>query len=97
MHVGKSSMTDLDRNKMDEEDERELSGRFPVRLPKYLHRQLRDAARAQGVSLNQFVLTAAVMAAGINAEIAVTPATAEVGSNRVSEEEYNRIWNGRFG
>lgn len=35
----------------------EFSGRFLVRLPKYLHRRLAEAARREGVSLNQYVTT----------------------------------------
>jgi antitoxin HicB len=33
----------------------EYSGRFNVRLPKYLHRDLVQAAKRKGVSLNQLV------------------------------------------
>ncbi len=35
--------------------EREYSGRFTVRLPRRLHRQLAERAKNDGVSLNQFV------------------------------------------
>ena len=34
--------------------EQEYSGRFVIRLPKYLHRQLAEEAAWEGVSLNQF-------------------------------------------
>lgn len=33
----------------------EYSGKFNVRLPKSLHRELAEAAKADGVSLNQYV------------------------------------------
>lgn len=36
--------------------EEEHSGKFVVRVPKTLHAQLAEAARRQGVSLNQYVL-----------------------------------------
>jgi hypothetical protein len=71
-----------------------FSGRFPVRIPRYLHRQLTLVAREQGVSLNQFVCTAAVMAAGLNG--GVPEQSHDSGWNRVSEEQYARIWNRRF-
>ena len=35
--------------------EQEYSGRFTVRLPRSLHRQLAEQAKKNGVSLNQFV------------------------------------------
>jgi antitoxin HicB len=37
-------------------DEREYSGRFNVRLPRYLHRDLATLADAEGTSLNQLVV-----------------------------------------
>ena len=37
--------------------EQEYSGRFVIRLPKYLHRQLAEEAAREGVSLNQFAAT----------------------------------------
>ena len=37
--------------------EQEYSGRFVIRLPKYLHRQLAEEAAQEGVSLNQFAAT----------------------------------------
>ena len=37
--------------------EQEYSGRFVIRLPKYLHRQLAEEAALEGVSLNQFTAT----------------------------------------
>lgn len=74
--------------------ERKFSGRFPVRMPRYLHRKLTEVAREQGVSLNQFMCTAAAMAAGLsgqNVQEAQAP-----GSHRVSDEEYERIWRNTF-
>ncbi len=46
----------------------EYSGKFNVRLPRSLHRQLAEAAEADGVSLNQYVvmlLTRGVTAIGM--------------------------------
>lgn len=37
--------------------EQEYSGKFVIRLPRYLHRQLAEKAEREGVSLNQFVVT----------------------------------------
>ena len=37
--------------------EQEYSGKFVVRLPRYLHRQLAEEAAREGASLNQFVVT----------------------------------------
>lgn len=34
----------------------ELSGKLVIRIPKILHRELKDQAEANGVSLNQFIL-----------------------------------------
>jgi len=38
-----------------EPEKEEYSGRFVVRIPKYLHRALAEEAKKNGVSLNQFV------------------------------------------
>ena len=77
------------------QEERSFSGRFPVRLPRYLHRQLSEVAREQGVSLNQFVCTAAVQGGGETVEkVEQAPAR---GSDRVSEEEFSRICRERLG
>lgn len=35
----------------------EYSGKFILRLPKYLHRKLTEAATKEGISLNQYVLS----------------------------------------
>jgi hypothetical protein len=79
----------------DPEEEGSFSGRFPVRLPRYLHRHLTKVAREQGVSLNQFVCTAAVRAAetvSAKTDISLAP-----GTDRVSKEEYARIWRETWG
>jgi len=39
----------------------DFSGRFLVRLPKFLHRELAQAAQKNGVSLNQYVCTLLAM------------------------------------
>jgi hypothetical protein len=77
------------------EKQRNFSGRFPVRMPKYLHRRLTEVSREQGVSLNQFICTAAAMVAGLNSEM-IDPPRAP-GSNRISDEEFSRIWNSAIG
>jgi hypothetical protein len=45
-------------------DAEEYSGRFVVRIPKRLHRELSLAAERNGVSLNMFVATALAHAIG---------------------------------
>ncbi len=42
----------------------DYSGKFVVRLPKSLHRQLAEIAEREGVSLNQFINTALAQAVG---------------------------------
>jgi hypothetical protein len=79
-------------NDISQEEEKVFSGRFPVRMPRYLHRQLTLVAREQGVSLSQFVSTAAVMAAGLNGVVSEGNETRGPGWNRVSAEEYTQIW-----
>ena len=59
-------MDEGESNNIPQEEQKVFSGRFPVRMPRYLHRQLTLVAQEQGVSLSQFVCTAAVMAAGLN-------------------------------
>jgi hypothetical protein len=76
-------------------EQRDFSGRFPVRMPKYLHRRLTEVSNEQGVSLNQFVCTAAAMVAGLNSEVTEPPRAS--GSNRISDEEFSRIWNSAIG
>jgi hypothetical protein len=76
-------------------ESRSFSGRFPVRLPRYLHQHLVQVAREQGVSLNQFVCTAAVRAA--EAASGTKGLRFEQGTDRVSREEYSRIWRDAWG
>jgi len=42
---------------------RHFSGKFQVRVPETVHAKASEAARARGVSLNQFVMSAIEMAA----------------------------------
>jgi HicB-like protein involved in pilus formation len=84
-----------DHDLWDEPEERSFSGRFPVRLPRYLHRQIAEIAREQGVSLNQFVCTAAAVAAGAASDR--FDQTPPPGTDRVSKEEYARIWRNVWG
>ena len=44
-------------------EEEEYSGKFVVRLPKYLHRELALTAKLNDVSLNQFIVS--VLASGV--------------------------------
>ncbi len=48
-----------------EDDEETYSGKFLVRVPRRLHRDLARAATAQGVSLNLFAATALARAAAL--------------------------------
>jgi hypothetical protein len=84
-----------DNDENQTEEQRKFSGRFPVRMPKYLHRRLTEVAHEQGVSLNQFICTAAAMVAGLNSEVSEPPRAP--GSNRVSQEEFSRIWGSVIG
>ena len=43
--------------------EEQYSGKFVLRIPKYLHRELASAARENDVSLNQFLVS--LLAAGV--------------------------------
>ncbi len=63
----------------------EYSGKFNVRLPRSLHRQLAEAANADGVSLNQYVvvlLTRGVTAAGLERATAAGRSDATNGVNQ---------------
>ena len=42
----------------------DFSGKFVVRVPKSMHRRLSDAAQADGVSLNQWIVAALASALG---------------------------------
>jgi antitoxin HicB len=53
--------------------EEDYSGKFVVRVPRSLHRQLAEVAEREGVSLNQFINVALGMAVGrANASTSVT-------------------------
>src|SRR6266566_3193017 len=43
---------------------REAGGRVLIRMPRSLHRDLQDLARGEGVSLNQFIVSALARVAG---------------------------------
>jgi hypothetical protein len=88
-------MNDAEANNIHKKKPKVFSGRFPVRMPRYLHRQLSLVAREQGVSLNQFVCTAAVMAAGLTG--GVPEERPSEGYDRVGKEEYARLFNQQFG
>lgn len=38
------------------DDLKEYSGKLSIRIPKELHKRLREDAKANGVSLNQYIL-----------------------------------------
>ncbi|MBA7671454.1 hypothetical protein ES703_79612 [subsurface metagenome] len=62
----------------------EYSGKFMVRIPKYLHRRLAEKARREGVSLNQFVeniLSAGVATQNVLEEI-------KAGLDKISKQIY---------
>ncbi len=46
--------------------EREYSGRFTVRTPRWLHRDLAEAAEREGASFNQYIATILAKASGIS-------------------------------
>jgi len=50
----------------DPQEENTYSGKFPLRLPKSVHRDVAIAAEQDGVSMNQFVLTAVAERIGGN-------------------------------
>jgi antitoxin HicB len=51
----------------------DYSGKFVVRVPRSLHRQMAEAAEREGVSLNQFINVALAMAVGrANAPTSIT-------------------------
>lgn len=39
------------------EKENQYSGRFPLRLPKYLHKDLAKSSKSEGMSLNSYILS----------------------------------------
>ena len=55
----RKALAEKDENQLatfEEHEARELSGKLVIRIPKILHRELKDQAEANGVSLNQFIL-----------------------------------------
>ncbi len=57
------------------EDEHNYSGKFNVRVPKSLHRDLVRAAEAQGTSLNLYIATTLARAVASDALLAATAAS----------------------
>jgi antitoxin HicB len=51
----------------------DYSGKFVVRVPRSLHRQLAEAAEREGVSLNQFINVALALAVGQASQTMVYP------------------------
>jgi HicB-like protein involved in pilus formation len=82
------------------DEQRHFGGRVLVRMPASLHQELVEAAKADGVSLNQFVwaLLASAMrwrqsadaGGGVSSEL-------PPGHDRVSREEWPRIWRNTWG
>jgi hypothetical protein len=66
-------------------NERKYSGRFTVRMPLDLHRELENAAKAQKVSMNQFVCT--VLAGELGWTTRAKKETPAAGG----EQEYNEF------
>jgi len=62
----------------------DYSGRFLVRAPKSLHRDLGQRARAEGASLNQFVVTTLGRALGASAAIGARGARGNRRQRRVA-------------
>ncbi len=55
----RKALAENDENQLatfEEHEARELSGKLVIRIPKILHRELKDQAESNGVSLNQFIL-----------------------------------------
>jgi hypothetical protein len=81
------------------DEQRRFGGRVLIRMPVSLHRELVEAAKAERVSLNQFVC--ALLASGMRwrqvegdrGDAAPDP---ERGKDRLSDEEYDRIWREAF-
>lgn len=79
-------------------ERRHFGGRVLVRMPASLHQDLVEAAEADGVSLNQFVC--ALLASGMRWRQSGDGGSgggAQQGSDRVSQEEYRRIWRNVWG
>ena len=60
--------------------EEDYSGKFVVRVPRSLHRQLAEAAEREGVSLNQFINVA--LASAVGRTNVSTPVTYAVGKKQ---------------
>ncbi len=60
----------------------EYSGKFMVRIPKYLHRRLAEKARREDISLNQYV--ANILSAGVATQNALNEIKA--GLDKISEQ-----------
>jgi len=58
-----------------------------VRLPKYLHREIKKLAEEQGISMNQFIATAAAEKVSSLKTVAYLEKRAERGSR----EEFERV------
>lgn len=64
MHVWLSDAVESGHPIPEPKGEEEFSGKFSVRLPKSLHRDLVDRAEREGVSLNQYITSVLSRAAG---------------------------------
>ena len=62
----------------------EYSGKFMVRIPKYLHRRLAEKARREGVSLNQYVEN--ILSAGIATQSVLDEIKTEL--DKISKQIY---------
>ena len=75
------------------------AGRLTIRVPASLHDDLVAAAEADGVSLNQFVC--ALLASGMRwrqgADTSGAKDGVDEGSDRVSMDDYRRIWRNVWG
>jgi len=52
----------------DPDDSRDFSGRFVIRMPRWLHRELATKAEAEGVSLNQLIVSFLAVSSGRQAK-----------------------------
>lgn len=70
----------------------EYSGKFVVRVPRSLHRELAETAEREGVSLNQFVSTALAKAVSTRTERERSPeGSYRVGLHRGTEARQRRV------
>ena len=65
----------------------DFSGKFVVRVPKSMHRRLSDAAQADGVSLNQWIVAA--LASALGSEL---PRKPQRTLNRLLAGEDSTLW-----